>query len=178
MTIDRTRSSIAFKRSQNFRYGILVIISCEVVEIRGCISAVGKKTTVWSYPLPQRYDGDKMVLWHGMWGHRASSCHFRWVSIDGHRFSIIYFIGWVQMRSAQPILSGHKFLSLKFLARKKCCASNGHLSFLSYHHRISCSTIWQLTWDYRICCTTIAQLTWDHLLLTFLLSNNLYIDGW
>ena len=119
MTIDRTRSSIAFRRSQNFRYVILVIISCEVVEIRGCISALGKKTTVWLYPLPQRYDGDKMVLWHGMWRHRASSCHFRWMSLDGHRFSIIYFIGWFQMRSAQPILSGHIFLSLKFLAREK-----------------------------------------------------------
>ena len=98
------------------------------------------------------------------------------LSLDGHRFSIIYFIGWVPMRSAQPILSGRKFLSLKFLAREKCCASNGNLSFLSCHHRISCATVLQLTWDCRICCATLAQLTWDHRLLTILLSDNSFID--
>ena len=89
------------------------------------------------------------------------------------------FIGWVQMRSAQPILSGHEFWKFwNFWPHKKCRASSSHLSYLLRHYRISRATGVQLTWDHRICRATIVQPTWDHRLLIILLSDDWYSDNW
>ena len=68
------------------------------------------------------------------------------------------FIGWDQMRSAQPILLGHKIGKLEnFWPYKKCCISSNHLLYLSCCHRSSHATIIQLMWDYLICHATIVQ---------------------
>ena len=92
--------------------------------------------------LPQRYDSGTMVPRQDISYHRASSCQFRWVS-SVFRWPSFYHrvpsgeCGWDRLSQFCRTTNFENFkISAPTAPTKKCRASSGQLSDLSYHHRI------------------------------------------